>query len=308
MILVLNLNASVDKRYTLPDLKKGEVQRVAAVDNTPGGKGLHVANVDTILGEDTLVTGWLGGKPGEFIADRVQDYGIRGDFVKTAGETRSCLAVITEDGAQTELLEPGPVVMPGELAAFQAKYTQLLKTADVVVASGSLPRGVPVDFYATLCQEAKAAGRKFLLDTSGQRLAEGIKARPDFIKPNKDEIEALRGRPVKDEADVVREVQAFLDDGIPLAVVSLGAAGSIAGCSEGLFRVTVPHIECRNPVGSGDSFVAGAAAGFARHLPVTDLLRLAAACGTANAMEEESGFVRKDTVKTLLPQITVTRL
>lgn len=308
MILVLNLNASVDKRYTLPDLKKGEVQRVAAVDNTPGGKGLHVANVDTILGEDTVVTGWLGGKSGEFIADRVKDYGISGDFVPMAGETRSCLAVITDDGAQTELLEPGPTVTPAELEAFREKYSQLLKKAEVVVASGSLPRGVSADFYAGLCREAKQAGKKFLLDTSGERLAEGIKAQPDFIKPNKDEIEALRGRPVKDEADVVREVQAFLDDGIPLAVVSLGAAGSIAGCSEGLFRVTVPHIECRNPVGSGDSFVAGAAAGFARHLPVTDLLRLAAACGTANAMEEESGFVRKDTVKTLLPQITVTRL
>ena len=143
MILVLNLNASVDKRYTLSDLKKGEVQRVTAVDNTPGGKGLHVANVDTILGEDTLVTGWLGGKPGEFIADRVQDYGIRGDFVKTAGETRSCLAVITEDGAQTELLEPGPVVMPGELAAFQAKYTQGIGQPAARCAGGLLRHALP---------------------------------------------------------------------------------------------------------------------------------------------------------------------
>jgi len=308
MILVLNLNASVDKRYTLQDFVKGEVQRADAVDNTPGGKGLHVANVDTILGENTLVTGWLGGKSGEFIAEHTKDYGIQGDFVPTAGETRSCLAIITADGAQTELLEPGPTITADELAAFRAKYKVLLQEADVVVASGSLPRGVPVNFYAELCRTAHALGKKFLLDTSGARLAAGIAAKPDFIKPNKDEIEALRGRPVKDEAAVVREVQAFLDDGIPLAVVSLGAAGSIAGCAEGLFRVTVPHIECRNPVGSGDSFVAGAAAGFARQLPLTDLLRLAAACGTANAMEEESGFVRRETVEALLPQITVTRL
>ena len=308
MILVLNLNASIDKRYTLKDLVKGAVQRADAVDNTPGGKGLHVANVDTILGEDTLVTGWLGGKSGEFIAERVHDYGIRGDFVPVAGETRSCLAIITEDGAQTEILEPGPTISPDELAAFREKFRALLAKADVVVASGSMPRGVPDTFYAELIRETHAAAKPFLLDTSGKRLEEGIKAKPDFIKPNKDEIEALRGRPVKDEAAVVREVQAFLDDGIPLAVVSLGAAGSIAGCQEGLFRITVPHIDCVNPVGSGDSFVAGAAAGFARHLPVPELLRLAAACGTANAMEAESGFVRKETVESLLPQITVTQL
>lgn len=61
MILVINLNASVDKRYQLEELTKGEVMRAASVDNTPGGKGLHVANVTTILGEDTLATGWLGG-------------------------------------------------------------------------------------------------------------------------------------------------------------------------------------------------------------------------------------------------------
>ena len=82
MILVINLNASVDKRYQLSELTKGAVMRAQSVDNTPGGKGLHVANVDTILGEDTLATGLLGGKSGEFIAERTRDYGIRGDFVQ----------------------------------------------------------------------------------------------------------------------------------------------------------------------------------------------------------------------------------
>ena len=307
MILTVTMNPSIDIAYPLAGpLKVDDVNRVEPI-KTAGGKGLNVSRVLGQLGDDVLATGLLGGRMGDFIADRLDECGVAHDFARIAGESRVCIAVLHE-GNQTEFLEAGPEVSGDELAGFGEKFRGLAGRADVVTMSGSLPRGVPVDFYATLCQEAKAAGRKFLLDTSGQRLAEGIKARPDFIKPNKDEIEALRGRPVKDEADVVREVQAFLDDGIPLAVVSLGAAGSIAGCSEGLFRVTVPHIECRNPVGSGDSFVAGAAAGFARHLPVTDLLRLAAACGTANAMEEESGFVRKDTVKTLLPQITVTRL
>ena len=73
MILVLNLNASVDKRYQLAELNKGEVMRAQSVDNTPGGKGLHVANVTTIMGENTIATGLLGGKAGEFIADKIKD-------------------------------------------------------------------------------------------------------------------------------------------------------------------------------------------------------------------------------------------
>lgn len=308
MILVINLNASVDKRYQLESLTKGTVMRAQSVDNTPGGKGLHVANVATILGEDVLVTGFLGGKSGEFIAEKTREYGIRGDFVPVAGETRSCLAILTPDGAQTEILEPGPEISAGELECFSEKYRQLLPQADVVVASGSVPRGVPDDFYGGLIRAAKDAGKPFLLDTSGRLLARGVEAAPYFIKPNKDEIQALRGGAAEDEEDILRAVREFLDEGISLAVVSLGAQGSIAGSGGRLYRVTVPVVSCRNPVGSGDSYVAGVAAGLARHLPVEEVLRLGAACGTANAMEEESGFVRRETVESLLPQIRVEKI
>ena len=308
MILVLNLNASIDKRYQLTELNKGEVMRAQSVDNTPGGKGLHVANVTTIMGEKTVATGLLGGKAGEFIADKIKDYGIRGDFVSIAGETRSCLAILTADGAQTEILEPGPMVSTAELNKFQQKYTELLSRAEVVVASGSVPQGVPKDFYASLIREAKAAGRKFLLDTSGELLANGIKAQPYFIKPNKDEIQALTGHKVETESEVIKEVQNFLQAGIGLAVVSLGAKGSIAGTDGHIYRVEVPKIECKNPVGSGDSYVAGIAVGIARNLAIEDILKLGAACGTANAMEEESGFVRKERVETLLSQIKINEI
>lgn len=308
MILVINLNASVDKRYTLSELTKGKVMRAASVDNTPGGKGIHVANVATILGEDCLTTGMLGGKSGEFIADRLEDYGIRQDFVRVAGETRSCLAIITDDGVQTEILEPGPQVSGAELEIFRQKYNELLEAADIIVASGSVPRGVPTDFYARLIQEARAAAKPFLLDTSGELLRQGIAARPFFIKPNRDEIEALTGRRITTEAETAAEVRRFLEQGISLAVVSLGAQGSIAGYEGRLYRVTVPKIEAVNPVGSGDSYVAGIAAGLARGLAVEDVLKLAAACGTANAMEPESGFVRRAVVEELLGRIQVERL
>lgn len=147
MILVINLNASVDKRYKIKDLIKGEVMRAAEVDNTPGGKGIHVA---TILAEDCIATGYLGGKSGEFISEKLQDYGIKQDFVQVAGETRSCLVIITESGAQTEILEPGPTVNPEEQEAFLAKYQELLSKAAVVAASGSMPKGLLGDFYGQL--------------------------------------------------------------------------------------------------------------------------------------------------------------
>ena len=308
MILVINLNASVDKRYKMKDLIKGEVMRAAEVDNTPGGKGIHVANVATILGEDCIATGYLGGKSGEFISEKLQDYGIKQDFVQVAGETRSCLAIITESGAQTEILEPGPTVTPEEQEAFMAKYQELLSKATVVAASGSMPKGLPGDFYGQLIRLAHKAGKPFLLDTSGEALIQGIKAQPYFVKPNNDEIKVLVGAELRSDEDIVHVLQKFMEDGIKLPVISIGAQGSMAGYNKHVYKITVPKIQCKNPVGSGDSFVAGIAVGIERGMAIEDVLSLGAACGTANAMEDESGFVRKEVVEELFPQIKIQQI
>lgn len=308
MILVINLNASVDKRYKMKDLIKGEVMRAAEVDNTPGGKGIHVANVATILGEDCIATGYLGGKSGEFISEKLQDYGIKQDFVQVAGETRSCLAIITESGVQTEILEPGPTVTQEEQEAFLAKYQELLFKAAVVAASGSMPKGLPGDFYGQLINLARKAGKPFLLDTSGEALIQGIKAQPYFVKPNNDEIKVLVGAELRSDEDIVHVLQKFMEDGIKLPVISLGAQGSMAGYNQHVYKITVPKIQCKNPVGSGDSFVAGIAVGIERGMAIEDVLSLGAACGTANAMEDESGFVRKEVVEELFPQIKIQQI
>lgn len=308
MILVINLNASVDKRYKMKDLIKGEVMRAAEVDNTPGGKGIHVANVATILGEDCIATGYLGGKSGEFISEKLQDYGIKQDFVQVAGETRSCLAIITESGAQTEILEPGPTVTQEEQEAFLAKYQELLSKATVVAASGSMPKGLPGDFYGQLISLARKAGKPFLLDTSGEALIQGIKAQPYFVKPNNDEIKVLVGAELRSDEDIVHVLQKFMEDGIKLPVISLGAQGSMAGYNQHVYKITVPKIQCKNPVGSGDSFVAGIAVGIERGMAIEDVLSLGAACGTANAMEDESGFVRKEVVEELFTQIKIQQI
>lgn len=308
MILVINLNASVDKRYKMKDLIKGEVMRAAEVDNTPGGKGIHVANVATILGEDCIATGYLGCKSGEFISEKLQDYGIKQDFVQVAGETRSCLAIITESGAQTEILEPGPTVTQEEQEAFMAKYQELLSKAAVVAASGSMPKGLPGDFYGQLISLAHKAGKPFLLDTSGEALIQGIKAQPYFVKPNNDEIKVLVGAELRSDEDIVHVLQKFMEDGIKLPVISLGAQGSMAGYNQHVYKITVPKIQCKNPVGSGDSFVAGIAVGIERGMAIEDVLSLGAACGTANAMEDESGFVRKEVVEELFTQIKIQQI
>lgn len=309
MILVINLNASLDKKYDLTNLEKGTVMRARSVQNTPGGKGLHVAHVAAIMGADCIATGFLAGHNGDFIAEQVAQYGIRQDFIRVdTGETRCCLAFITADHAQTEVLEPGPDIPHVCIEAFLKKYDAYLDTVDMAAASGSLPGNVPDDFYSTLIVMAKRKHVKFFLDTSGTALRHGINATPYFIKPNEKEITAYTGRPVAGIEELAREIQGFLDNGIGVAAVSLGKRGALAGYQNRIYRITVPEIQAVNPVGSGDSFVGGFLAAAAQGCDTITALKMAAACGTANTMEKETAVVKKSAAVELMQQITVKEL
>jgi tagatose 6-phosphate kinase len=305
MITVLNLNAAVDKRYQIEDIKKGKVMRAKSVENTAGGKGLNVGKIANILGEDVVVSGFLGGKTGEFIEDKVREMGITGHFTKVQGSTRECLAFITEDLEQTEILEPGPEIKEEELNSFIEKYDELLRKSTIVVASGSVPKNVPKDIYKTLIEKANKEGKKFLLDTSGELLLKGIEAKPFFIKPNEHEIEMITGCKVTDQVSLINEIKKLRNRGIACVVVSLGKDGSLIGYGDKIYKVTVPKVNAVNPIGSGDSFVGGFAVGLERNYDIKDIIALATACGTANAVEAETGFVRKEIVDELIRDIKI---
>lgn len=309
MILVVNLNVSLDKHYEMEKFVPGTVMRASQVDNAPGGKGIHVANVLQAFDEEYLVTGMIGGKTGEFIEAELQKRNMSYDFQRIEGETRSCLAFTTRDGMQTEVLEAGPAVSPEEYAGFIEKYTRLIQQrASLLICSGSVPLGVPDTVYAELIWMAKEHGCRTFLDASGDSLRRGLLAEPCFIKPNKEEFEAICHKRMDSLQDVSREIKRFLRKGISLVAVSLGKNGALLGYGGEIYRVRIPHVETRNPVGSGDAFVAGMAIGLQRKLVPQEAVRLAAACGTANAMEKESGFVKREVVDKLLPQIAIETL
>ncbi|MDU4952994.1 MULTISPECIES: PfkB family carbohydrate kinase [Clostridium] len=128
------------------------------------------------------------------------------------------------------------------------------------------------------------------------------------MKPNKDEIEALTGRKVQSDKDVISEIKELQVKGIKLVAVSLGSEGAMAGCKGRIYKVTPPKVNAVNPVGSGDSFVAGIAVAIERGYSIEEVLRYASACGTANAMEKETGSVQRKVVESLLKDIEVTEV
>lgn len=306
MILCVNLNAAIDKTVTVERLAPGAIHRPSSVVALPGGKGCNVARALKTLGEQPLVTGWAGGYAGRFIEQGLREEGIACAFVPAPIESRTCLSILDlARGALTELYEAGDPIPRAAQSAFLARWSQLLARADFVTLSGSLPPGVPDDFYARLITAARRAKVPVALDTSGEALRRGLAARPDLVKPNRSELAALLGRDLKTLAEVAQAAGDLALRRRSMVVVSLGKAGAVAAGPHTAWRVQPIKIEAKSAVGSGDAMLAGLVAGLVHGADLPEALRQGAAAGAANALSLGAGrFSRRD-VQSLARQIQI---
>ncbi|MBC7958571.1 MAG: 1-phosphofructokinase family hexose kinase [Vallitaleaceae bacterium] len=309
MILAITMNPAIDKIYFVPQYTLGEVHRPHQMIASPGGKGLNVARVAKLMGEDVTASGLLGGGNGNFIREKIKDLGLIDGFLEISGETRICINVTNpENDLCTEVLEPGPIITEAEASQYLVVFTSLVQYADVVTLSGSLPNGLMDNYYQQLITLAKEAGKKVLLDSSGTAFLNGLKAKPTLVKPNDDEIKSVYTEELKTRQDYIQAIHKFKALGIEWPVISRGKVGAIVGLTEGIFEVKPPVVRVVNSVGSGDSFIAGCAVGISRGLSEVDWIRMGAACGTANTQYAQTGFVERETVEKYFKQITVEQI
>lgn len=308
MITAVTLNVAIDKAYVIDEMKQGEVMRVTKCTNTPGGKGLNVAKVAKLCGEEVLATGFVGGHAGAYVEDMLNEIQTPNDFVHTANETRSCINVLAFDGTSTEFLEPGALVTETEVQQFLEKFAAIAKKSDVITLSGSVPKGVPTNIYQKLIEKAKELGTPVLLDTSGDLLKQGILANPTMIKPNSDEIEALLGVSINDRQELIESGKKLQRGGIPYVVISLGAEGALFITSEHVYHGQPPKIEPVNTVGCGDSMVAAFAVGIKRGMSEEEMLKYAVSVSGANALTMATGHFLEEDRKRLYENAVVTIL
>lgn len=308
MIVTITLNPSIDRSYMVNEFEKNRVFRCTDYTKTAGGKGLNVTRVINDLGEAVISTGFLGGRNGNFIQDELDALNIKNDFIKIKGETRDCIAILGGDNSQTEILESGPEISKYELNDFLKNYDNIIKESKIICASGSLPKNTNIDMYFNLIKTANKYNKKFILDTSGECLKEGIKAKPFLIKPNKEELENIISCKINNIEGFIKEAIKIQLSGVENVLISMGGDGSILVCSHGVLRTVIPKVNILNPVGSGDSMVAGFAVALERGYSIEKTLMFASACGTANAMEMRTGEVNIDNINSLIKQIQVIKL
>lgn len=308
LIATITLNPSIDKRYIIGTLEKGKVMRTSKVINTAGGKGLNVSRVLKDIGSNVLATGFLGDHNGRFIEERLKDYKIKCEFQWIKDSTRCCIAILDDEGNQTEILEPGPFILKEEKHSFLEKYNDILDKVNILVISGSLPKGLDKDFYKTLINLARKKEKLVLLDSSGHSLKEAIKSKPYFIKPNIEELEALTNKSLKSDFEIIREIDELHSEGIDLIIISLGKDGAIGSLNGEKYKVIPPKVNAINAVGSGDSMVAAVAYALSKSMNLIDLLTMAVSTGTANAMEEVTGHINMNNLKDIIKKVTVKKL
>lgn len=309
MLLTVTLNPSVDKLYLLDRNSINSVMRVREVRNTAGGKGMNVSRVAVQLGERVTAMGFVGGYIGQYFESLISQNGINRAFTHIAAEMRNCINCWDlSSGRSTEYLETGALVTEGEAEQFIEDFSMYLPAADVVAISGSMPRGIPEDFYSTLVRMCHNAGKPVLLDTSGSGLRSALSSKPTFVKPNMDEITSLIDFTPETLSDRVQAVDTLYRKGIACAALSLGSEGVLVASDQGVYQGVPPKIRPKNTVGCGDSMVAGFAVGMARGLSIVEQIRLAVAVASASALSIGTGEYLEEDLHAILPMVQINRL
>lgn len=309
MILTVTLNPSVDISYKLDQFKLDTVNRVTDVSKTAGGKGLNVTRVLHQLGEEVAATGFLGGNLGDFIRTEITRIGVLDHFVGSKEDTRNCIAVIHE-GNQTEILESGPEITTKEASVFLEQFSRSIQRVDFVTISGSLPKGLGSNFYSDLLDLAARANTPVLLDTSGESLRLSVlgEHKPFLIKPNLEELAGLFDIEINSEDQIIKVLRDPLFKDVAWVVVTLGVEGALIKHENEIYRAKIPSVMAINPVGSGDSVIAGFAAGLSRQLDKEELIKFGLTMGVLNAMEEETGSINTENIDWCIEQMVVEKI
>ena len=276
-ILTLTLHPALDLNVEIPALAPGEVNRITTTRLDPAGKGINVARVLARLGHSVTVTGLLGQANATPFEQLFRAEGLRDRFVRIPGHNRINIKIAEADGRVTDLNGSGTQVPETALDTLEQQLISGIHACDAIVIGGSLPPGFAAGKLERIVRLAGDAGIPVWLDTSGDALLAGTRARPCAVKPNADELSEWAGHPLPDLPSVVAAARRLQDCSIDHVIVSLGADGVLWLAPGGTLQARVPPVRAVSTVCAGDTLVAAMLHGILSQWPETDILRYATA-------------------------------
>jgi len=302
-IVTLTLNPAVDLACTAPAVRPTHKIRTFDERFDPGGGGINVARVIHSLGGHALALVMTGGVTGRLIEELLDEAGISWRALPIRGRTRISVNVLDrQSGLEYRFVPMGPRLQQSEWQGTLGALREV--EADWIVASGSLPPGVPEDFYREACSIAKQRGQKFVLDTSGAGLRAVVGHGLDLLKLSLGELEFLSGRELRDAPSQEREVAALIRAGTARTIaVSLGREGAMLATIDGIERLPALEVAEHSAVGAGDAFLAGLVLALAKGLSGREALALGIAAGAAAVATYGTAQVRLIDIEAYYRQI-----
>jgi len=302
-IVTLTINPALDIATEAKAVLPTHKIRTSSGHYDPGGGGINVSRVVHALGASTLAILATGGATGRMIEDMLTQASVPWKSTPLGGTSRICLTVRDLSTASEYRFVPeGPTLEPPEWNAVLAGID--IGDGDWLVASGSLPPGVPADFYARVARVAAARGARFVLDTSGPALRATLSQGIDILKLSLGECESIIDHEIRDLDSQGNQAMALVRMGAArMVALTLGPNGAIFATSDGALRLPAIDIVEHSAVGAGDSFLAGLVLGLARGQGPADSLRLATAAGAAAAASIGTARVRSAEVEAMLERM-----
>lgn len=304
-IATVTMNPAIDKSSSVDRVVAEWKLRCDLPSYEPGGGGINVSRAIRNLGGNSLAWYIAGGFSGKLLRELLDREGLEHQGIPIQGMTRESLSVLEKStGLQYRFNMPGPKLAKKEWETCLKEITHLLDRVEYLVASGTLPPGVPNDFYGLLAQRAKRKKVRMILDTSGEALRLALQEGVFLIKPNLREFAELTGQERSDELEEENRAKELVKQGgCEVVVVSLGAAGVLAASAAGTERIPAPVVPIKSKVGAGDSTVAGMVLALARGWSWPKALRFGVAAGAAAVMTPGSELCRREDTERLYKQI-----
>lgn len=305
MIYTVTLNPALDKTVEIPSLTVDAVNRITSMRTDPGGKGINVSKVIQKLGGASVAAGILGGDTGRAILSALTEMGLTTLFHFVEGETRTNMKIIDPDNhTNTDINEPGVTVSEEILEKLLEELLAKVTKEDIVVISGSMPKGSPKDTYYTWTKAFREKGAKVILDADGDLLKAGLKASPYLIKPNNHELGALTGRALETPEEIAETAAELMKEyGIGKVVVSMGGDGAVYVTKDKTIYAEGLKVPVGSTVGAGDSVVAALAVSEEEGKTLEETVGLSTAVGAANVMCSGTQAAEYEVVETLLPKV-----
>ncbi|HAL37132.1 MAG TPA: phosphofructokinase [Polaromonas sp.] len=306
-ILTVTMNPALDVSTSTDKVTDTHKLRCTAAKLHPGGGGINVARVVQRLGGDCLALYPAGGAKGQLLRQMLDQEQVRSHCVAIADETRESFSVHeVSSGRDFRFVLPGPALTPLEWEACLEYVSVLEVPPRYLVASGSLPPGVPDDFYARLARLARARGSLVVVDTSGPALAAALAEGVYLVKPSLRELRDLTGRPLTTEPQWREAARQIIKDGqAQVVALSLGEDGALLVTADRTLRAQSVPVKVESSIGAGDSFVGGLIWALNRNADLEQAFRYGMAAGAAAMLTAGTALGQAADVERLHNEVTV---